>query len=149
MNRKELDSLIARYFDGATTLDEERRLRSLLANPQAIGPAADEARAVMGVFAAQRMSKSAHRTRSRATAWRAAAGFAVLVAAGAILLTTSRGAENGTYTAYCGGVEITDRADVLGFMQADLDAMADAAGSVSNSVESDFDAVINAINNSK
>ena len=33
MNQHELEKLIARYFDGETSLAEERRLRMLLARP--------------------------------------------------------------------------------------------------------------------
>ena len=41
MNQHELEKLIARYFDGETSLAEERRLRMLLARPEATGEAAD------------------------------------------------------------------------------------------------------------
>ena len=42
MNQHELEKLIARYFDGETSLAEERRLRMLLARPEATGEAAAE-----------------------------------------------------------------------------------------------------------
>ena len=40
--------LTARYFDGDTSLAEERRLRALLAEPGLMAEELDEARAVMG-----------------------------------------------------------------------------------------------------
>lgn len=51
---RELDTLIDRYFEGETTLAEEKRLRLLLATSASREPKVEEARAVMGIFAMAR-----------------------------------------------------------------------------------------------
>lgn len=143
MNQHELEKLIARYFDGETSLAEERRLRMLLARPEATGEAADEARAVMGVFAAQRASMRPQRRTSRTAPWRAAAAIAMIVAVAMALLLPRH--EAGSYTAYCDGTEITDRDHVLAFMHDDLSAMGHAADDLGSSVAADFGEMSNAL----
>lgn len=54
----ELYRLIDRYFEGETSLDEERRLRRLLAGSTRRDATLDEARAVMGLFAAARSAST-------------------------------------------------------------------------------------------
>ena len=147
MNQHELDRLIARYFDGETSLAEERRLRLMLARPEATGDAADEARAVMGVFAAQRASMRPQRRAHRSAPWQAAAAIA-LIAAVAVALLLPR-PDAGSYTAYCDGTEITDRDNVLAFMQADLSVMGRAAADLGTSVAADFGEMSNAITSEK
>lgn len=147
MNQHELDRLIARYFDGETSLAEERRLRLLLARPEATGDAADEARAVMGVFAAQRAAMHTQRRTRRTAPWRVAAAI-TLIAGVAVALLLPRH-EVGNYTAYCDGTEITDRDHVLAFMQADLSAMGHAAADLGTSVAADFGEMSNAITSEK
>lgn len=93
----------------------------------------------MGVFAAQRSATRRKRGTHR-QAWRAAAGFALLLAAAGTFLAFPRH-NSSEYLAYCAGTEISDRADVIAFMQADLSAMADAAESVGESVDNDFEAI--------
>lgn len=139
MNPAELEKLIQRYFDGETSLDEERTLRMQLADPAHHSDSADEARAVMGVFAAQRSATRRKRGTHRQV-WRAAAGFALLLAAAGTFLAFPRH-NSAEYLSYCAGTEISDRADVIAFMQADLSAMADAAESVGESVDNDFEAI--------
>lgn len=55
--------LAERYFDGLTTEDEERRLRSFLATPEAEGGEFDELRAVMGFLTVGRMRHREKRMR--------------------------------------------------------------------------------------
>lgn len=50
----ELDTLIDRYFEGETTLTEEKKLRLLLVTSTSREQKVEEARAVMGVFALAR-----------------------------------------------------------------------------------------------
>lgn len=95
----ELHKLIERYFEGMTTLGEEARLRSLLVNPAYRSAEADEARAVMGLFACARRNeaplaaKSAGKRvgRRRSSVWvaiSAAASVAIIICA-ALSLTKS------------------------------------------------------------
>lgn len=146
MNSKDIDHLIERYFDGLTTLDEERRLRRALADPTLGGEAVEAARAVMGVFAAQR--KASQRPAARKLhAWRVAAGLALLIAATATFVLVPREAQpEPCYLTYTEGALIDDSEQVLALMQSDLGAMADAAESVNRSVDDDFDEIISAIN---
>ena len=50
-NEKILNQLIELYFEGMTTLEQERQLRSMLADGRFRSREADEARAVLGVSA--------------------------------------------------------------------------------------------------
>lgn len=146
MNPQELDKLIERYFDGTTSLEEERRLRRALAATGARGDNADQARAVMGLAAAQRCAARPQRSR-HSVAWRAAAGLALLVAAGASVLLHTHSSAGECSIAYADGSISHDRDDVLAVMQADLDAIADAATSVDATIASDFGAISDILNN--
>ena len=54
------DELIARYFAGLTTDEEERRLRRFLASPDSADARYDETRAVMGFLAVGRQLHTPH-----------------------------------------------------------------------------------------
>lgn len=60
-NDNELKRLIAEYFDGNTTLAEENRLRVLLSQSDDRSTEAEEARAVLSLFAASRKLEAANR----------------------------------------------------------------------------------------
>lgn len=87
----ELLRLVNRYFEGDTSLAEERNLRRLLAQSSCTDAPVEEARAVMGVFACGRAEcrKAAQKSpsafyrlrRSRWTAISAVASVAVLIVA--------------------------------------------------------------------
>lgn len=79
------DGLIARYFDGTTTEEEERRLRRFLASPESAGRY-DDVRAVVGFFAVGRQVHT-HRLAKRrpfrpARHWVAAASLLLLLSGG-------------------------------------------------------------------
>lgn len=89
---EELHRLIGLYYEGMTTLAEEQRLRSMLANPVYNSPEVEEARAVMGLFACARRHagevKPANTSRGnrvrRTSVWvamSAAASVAVIICA--------------------------------------------------------------------
>lgn len=104
----ELLRLIDRYFDGATSLDEERRLRAMLAVCDSDDDIIEEARAVTGVFAAARRQSSvanagrtsaARRLRRRhlLVAVSVAASVAIMIGAALSLSNISIGnAQSGT-----------------------------------------------------
>lgn len=87
----ELLRLVNRYFEGDTSLAEERNLRRLLAKSSCTDAPVEEARAVMGVFACSRTenrkadvnpnSAFSRLRRSRWTAISAVASVAVLIVA--------------------------------------------------------------------
>ncbi len=88
--RKEAIRLIDRYFDGTTTLDEEQRLRTLLADPTLQGDEIDSARAVVAYSlfdSAKTASPSAKDSKKRPSRHRliisaaAAVAFAIIIPA--------------------------------------------------------------------
>ncbi len=122
-----LNALIEKYFDGATTLDEERLLRRMLADPSFQGESVDEARAVLGFMAA---GASAHADVSgrRSVSWLTAAGVAAsLAVAVTIGMWMHRESTSPDMIAYVGGCEISDRREVMDIVEADLAAFGLAA----------------------
>lgn len=82
MNKSQLHNLINLYFDGNTTLAQERELRNALSTiPDGYSPVADEARAVMGIISIA----SRHPARRRSPLLRAAAILAAVITAGALV----------------------------------------------------------------
>ena len=144
MNAQELEQLIQRYFDATTTSAEETLLRRELARPEAQAPSADEARAVLGLFAAQRKRHTARR-HSRSRIWAAAAGVALLLAAGGSFVAQRDAATQASYIAYVDGDVITDSQHVLDMMRSDLDDLRDASVSVDDAIAADLEQVFNAI----
>lgn len=137
-----LNRLIDRYFNGATSLADERRLREALADPRYEGANVDAARAVMGVFAASRRLDSAkpslglnsrHRRGFSAIA-SAAASIALLFVASVAL--TARGADNDLSKAYArvGTTTINDPNAISQMIVADLASISEASASVEESI---------------
>lgn len=126
MNREDIEllhSLIDAYFDGQTTIDDERLLRRLLASPD--WPDDDSeieyARAVTGIGPAMR-SASVARRRSVMTGKRIAAimGGAVSVAACLALLLIPTGKEADMAVIYAHGTEIHNVDMALANMRSQL-----------------------------
>lgn len=115
--------LIDRYFDGRTTLDEERLLRRLLADPAYDSPEADEARAVLGYLAAGTPSMRPVRRRY-AGMLRAAVMTGVIAAVGVSLFFIPR---QDTYVAYVDGIPVRDRNVVEQRVGLELAAISEAA----------------------
>lgn len=108
-----LSTLIERYFAGETTLDEERRLRELLAASADDTPAVREAKAVMGYSLASPVEAPAiSLPRRRKSVWRhipaAAAVAALLLPAGALVFHTANATERPRCVAYVNSEIITD-----------------------------------------
>lgn len=148
MNQQELDRLIELYFDGLTTEAEEHTLRHALADPAHTGAAADEARAVMGVFAAARCRRdSAVRKTSSPKLWRAAAAVVAAAIIGAVFMAIPRHTEReASYIAYHDGNTITDPETVMAMAFADLGAVAQAADAIDHSIEANIAAFGAALN---
>lgn len=80
-NHDELLRLVDRYFEGETSLEEERLLRRLLAESESRSAEVEEARAVMGLFACAR-SGAPCRRKERRSLWfpiSVAASIAVII----------------------------------------------------------------------
>lgn len=129
-----VETLIERYFMGATSIDEERALRRMLASDKLPDkPAIREARATMGFLAAG-IGKSAEakpkgeRAVSRRRLQRAAITAASVAAAAAIVWTP---ADSGnTMVAYVGGNTVTSEQAILDIMKADIGLMSEGARSL-------------------
>lgn len=120
---RELESLIARYFEAETTEAEELHLRAALASGRyPLTPAVREALAVMSLtaVAARRRKK---RTRLRAVSAAAAAIAALTVSVGAWHYTSTR---SNVCVTYIAGTRVTDRDAVMSIIAADLACMGDA-----------------------
>lgn len=145
-NQQHLRHLIKLYFDGATTLEQDRELRRLLAEPWASGADADEARAVMS-FACMTPRRKTPRTplmHHVAASLSAAASVAVAAVIGWSLLA-ERG-QQPECIAYVDGREITDTETVMEIIDSDLDALGKASSDMSDDITDDLSSISNAIN---
>lgn len=144
MNRAELDILIARYFDGDTTVVEERTLLRELLNAGSLWPEAREALAVMGYgHMADRGKDSSGRNAADGrrpvvrNLWAAAS-----VAAVALLLSwMSLRFDTGRHTecfAFVDGHKVNDNEMVMRIMSAQLGEMSQASGELADAVTEDW-----------
>lgn len=133
-DRDEALALVEKYFDGATSLAEERRLRVLLADMRLTGTELDEARAVMG-FALRGKRKAASRRHRMLPAVGVAASVAVAVTVFATMLTRP---SDGNVLMYEGGCRITDTHRVLSMVDSDLDAFGAAASDTEQQISSEL-----------
>ncbi len=146
MTNRELHDLINRYFNGETSLDEERTLRRVLAKPPhgapAHDPLANEARAVMG-FA---LAAPARKTKRVPMMWRSVAAVAV----GAITATTitigNFGNREPQYVAYLNGERIADKEAVMNLMLSDLHEMGVASANVETDIANDLNEIADIMN---
>lgn len=127
-SQEELERLIERYFDGETTLDEEAALRQALANCPWTSSVIDDAKMVMGYFAAH--SKHQRRASSR-TARRQhigiAASIAFMLAIGGIVLWSQQRQQADQCIAYVNGKAISNDDAVIALINNDLDRIGDAS----------------------
>ena len=142
----ELHKLINRYFDGDTTLDEERALRRALATPprnaSKTDALADEARAVMGFSLAAPARKTRH-----VMPWRGVAAVAVTAIVDTSILTGNFGHNEPEYVAYLNGEKIADSNTVMNLMLSDLHEMGAASESMESDISENFNAIADAMNN--
>lgn len=151
MNNKtiniEIEELAGRYFDGTTTVDEERRLRLLLATTGYSSPAADEARALLGFFAAERSRAAVTAKRRRMGLTRSvltvAASVAVMVAV-TVALFRSADSRMECY-AMVGSERIEDMDEIRSLIDADLGCIADAQHSINDAIAADLSAISDAM----
>lgn len=113
-------SLAERYFEGTTTNEEERLLRSFLRTPEAQSPEFEELRAVMGFLA---VGKVMHKKKAKpfwrnaeVMRWSAAACFVIIGGMGAYHLMPKN-----IYVAYVDGKRITDKQEVFAGMHLIMD----------------------------
>ncbi len=141
----EARSLIALYFEGLTTLGQEQRLRTLLADPELKGSEFDEARAVMS-FAAISPDTIPQR-RSRRPLYAAIASVAASAAIIVVLASLfARPIAQPDYLAYVDGHRIDNQEEVMSIVNADLSLLGEASADISDDIDSDLNALSSAIN---
>lgn len=137
MNMEKIHALIEKYFDGATTAEEEKWLRRTL--PALIGsdPEVDGALAVMGyaVLPGPAREKRKHRFISPGAA---AAAIAIFVAGAGIYAAFSLSGAKSDLVAYSGGVEV-DRQEALRMISSQMAEMGEASREVSSDVLAELD----------
>ncbi|MDE6450665.1 MAG: hypothetical protein K2L41_11440 [Muribaculaceae bacterium] len=145
LDNKQLTGLIERYFNGATTVEEERMLLDELSHNTANTPEANEARAVLGFSMVQPKTKHhGHRHISYIRAIASIAIFLTTALAGYFLFT-----DNSTDTeclAYINGKKITDSEAVIGLMLEGLSNIADAAEESKAQTMGSLEELISAMN---
>lgn len=137
MKREYINILIEKYFEGETTLAEERRLRENLPRMRGESPEIDEALAVMG-YAAASDKDSVKKKRKPSYRWvAAAASFALILTAGGIYTHYLKDSQKSTFMAYSGGVKI-DREEAMQLIAAQMEEMSDASQDIKTEVEDDL-----------
>lgn len=126
-NQAELELLISRYFNGDTSIQEEQLLRETIAHCPWNSPAIDDARMVVGYFAAhsqeqQRTSKKF----SRRQLIGIAATIALIVGVG-ILALWHPSVDNSVCVAYVNGKTVNNDETVMAMIESDLNEMGDAS----------------------
>jgi len=151
MTEKDLLQLIDLYFDGATTLAQERELREALLKSKSNNPRVDEALAVM-TFAAedgQRRATDAVAPRhGRRASWlslAAAAAVAVLLAVG-VWVGRNPVYDDGGCSTVIACVPSDDPAVALALMNAQLGDISEASDNVNEAIASDFASLSEAFN---
>ncbi len=139
--QNETYELIERYFNAETTLEEERRLRQLLADTPPGDQLADEAKAVMGFSLCAPRRKKARLVPHRARMWlSAAAAIAVIFTIG-LFMTSRHDSTPDMIYACINGHEVTDNNRVMRMMQAELSDMAEASEYVSDCIDEEWNAM--------
>lgn len=158
----DINALIDKYFDGETTVAEERLLREMLADPSYDNDAADETRATMAAIDAM-ASKAQHSPntqkqslreskllptlrRPSAAFWshlaRAAAVAAVIIVGAIAIFKPAPDC-----VAYAYGHRVDSPELALQFMMSDLEAVGAAQDAVQSQIAADFSAIANALDN--
>ena len=124
----QLEELIGRYFEGDTSVQEEKALRQCLAHCPWQSDAIDEARFTMGYFAAhsrQQGRKSRWLTSDRIIS--IAASIAVLLAVGGYVIWHQQPQTADMCIAYVNGKTIDSSAEVMALIENDLNTIGEAS----------------------
>lgn len=137
MNTKHIHTLIERYFEGETTISEERWLRENLPNMMGESKEINEALAVMGYAAIP--DKDRHKRRIPASLRRiaAAASIALILTAGGIYTHHLNKSQESTFMAYSGGVRI-ERDEAMQLIAIQMEELSEASQGVRTDVEDDL-----------
>lgn len=137
MKKEDINILIEKYFEGETTLAEERWLRENLPRMRGESPEIDEALAVMVYAAAPGKDRSSGK-RQKSYRWiAAAASLALILTAGGIYTHHLHSPQKSTFMAYSGGVKI-DREEAMQLIAAQMEEMSEASQDIKTEVEDDL-----------
>lgn len=136
INQQELEQLIERYFDGMTTIEEEDMMRQVLAQCPWKSEVIDDARVVMGYFAAHSEQQQRQATRGmRQRIIGIAASIAIILAVGAFALWRQQQPSD-VCIAYVNGQIVQDNDKVMALVANDLSKMDNAANAMTNQLSS-------------
>lgn len=135
-SQAELEALIERYFEGMTSLEQEDAMRQCLAHCPWSSEAIDDARIVMGYFAAH----SKQHRRSVSSGMRQgiigiAASIAVILAVGGYVLWHQSQPDD-MCIAYVNGTVVNDNDKVMALVANDMSKMDDATDVLTNQLSS-------------
>lgn len=122
---KQIEALIEKYFDGATSLKEETALRLILANTALSTPAIEEARAVLGIIAAIRKQQPTIRKRSiqkkNGIKWAVAASVTLIICASVATMISPQ--HDGQYLTRMNGTETDNPEAAISLMHSQVAEM--------------------------
>lgn len=138
MTEKELLHLIDLYFEGETTLEQERRLRRALPMSDSANPRVEEALAVMSLAAVDGIERSRRAVRPRRRpVWQPVAAAAVVAALLTVGVWFGHAPRSG-YSSVIACVESTDPGVVMALMDAQLSDMGEASEVLADDIRADF-----------
>ena len=138
-SQAQLETLIGQYFEGMTTLEQEDAIRQCLAHCPWSSQAIDDARMVMGYFAAH--AEQQHNRANRATRGLRqrfigiAASIAVILAVGSYVLW-HQSQPSDVCIAYVNGKVVEDNDKVMALVANDMSKMDNAANAMTNQLSS-------------
>ena len=135
-SQAQLEALIERYFEGMTTLEQEDAMRQCLAHCPWSSQAIDDARMVMGYFAAH--AEQQHNQVTRGMRQRfigIAASIAVILAVGGYVLW-HQSQPSDVCIAYVNGNVVEDNDKVMALVASDMSKMDKAANAITNQLSS-------------
>jgi len=135
-SQQELEQLIERYFDGMTTVNEEKELRWHLAHCRWTSEVINDAQVVMGYFAAHTQQQHRHKvlvTRHRMTG--IAASIAIVLAVGSYALWHQQRPAD-VCIAYVNGHVVQGDDQVMAMVAEDLSRIDNAANAMTDQLSS-------------
>lgn len=135
-SQAQLEALIEQYFEGMTTLEQEDAMRQCLAHCPWSSQAIDDARMVMGYFAAhagQQHNRATSGLRQRFIG--IAASIAVILAVGGYVLW-HQSQPSDVCIAYVNGNVVEDNDKVMALVASDMSKIDNAANAITNQLSS-------------
>ncbi|MCM1033915.1 MAG: hypothetical protein NC405_09230 [Odoribacter sp.] len=148
MNTNDIHRLLELYYDGSTTLEQERLLRRSLATYCGNDRELMAAKAIMSYTTVAAKRRQGARALSPAPLiWRAAAVMTVaLTVAATVFFGLDQSSGKYDYRTIIACNITTDPEDALSLMQEQLETVGMAAGDVNNDIQLDFALISDAFN---